>query len=106
MHHKQSFCDATPVREFVRVWMQEARNRRIREAPSAAPADTSRAAEMDTASIVATLPPELRRDVLLGFDESMLNTLPPNLVAEAMILRERNPHQVQVLMDTSWVGGE
>lgn len=66
----------------------------MREAPSAAPADPSRAAEMDNASFVATLPPELRREVLLSADDALLNTLPPNLVAEAMVMRERIPHQV------------
>lgn len=66
----------------------------MREAPAAAPADPSRAADMDNASFVATLPPELRREVLLSADEALLNTLPPNLVAEAMVLRERIPHQV------------
>ncbi len=60
-----------------------------------APADPARAAEMDNASIVATLPPELRREVLLSADEALLGTLPPNLVAEAMVLRERIPHQVR-----------
>lgn len=73
---------------------QEARNRRMREAPAAAPADPSRATDMDNASFVATLPPELRREILLSADETVLNTLPPNLVAEAMVLRERIPHQV------------
>lgn len=73
---------------------QEARQRRMREAPAAPPADPSRAADMDNASFVATLPPELRREVLLSADEALLNTLPPNLVAEAMVLRERIPHQV------------
>lgn len=75
------------------VLEQEARNRRMREAPPAAPADPSRAAEMDNASFVATLPPELRQEVLLSADENLLGTLPPSLVAEAMMLRERNPHQ-------------
>ncbi|CAN0161387.1 unnamed protein product, partial [Scytosiphon promiscuus] len=84
------------------VLEQEARSRRMREAPSggaagagASPADPSRAAEMDNASIVATLPPELRREVLLSADEALLSTLPPNLVAEAMVLRERIPHQAE-----------
>lgn len=85
---------ALPPEMRQEVLEQEARNRRMREAPDAAPADPSRAAEMDNASFVATLPPELRREVLLTADETLLNTLPPNLVAEARVLRERNPHQV------------
>lgn len=86
---------ALPPEMRQEVLEQEARNRRMREAPAAAPADLSRAAEMDNASFVATLPPELRREVLLSADENLLGTLPPNLVAEAMVLRERNPHQVR-----------
>ncbi|CAN0148947.1 unnamed protein product, partial [Ectocarpus sp. 6 AP-2014] len=64
------------------VLEQEARNRRLREAPGNAggPADPSRASEMDNASFVATLPPELRREVLLSADDALLSTLPPNLV--------------------------
>lgn len=85
---------ALPTEMRREVLEQEARNRRMREAPAAAPADPSRAAEMDNASFVATLPPELRQEVLLSADENLLGTLPPNLVAEAMMLRERNPHQV------------
>ncbi|CAM9634931.1 unnamed protein product, partial [Sphacelaria rigidula] len=80
---------ALPPEMRQEVLEQEARNRRMREAPAAAPADLSRAAEMDNASFVATLPPELRREVLLSADENLLGTLPPNLVAEAMVLRER-----------------
>ncbi|CAN0511969.1 unnamed protein product, partial [Ectocarpus sp. 12 AP-2014] len=79
------------------VLEQEARNRRMREAPGNAggPADPSRASEMDNASFVATLPPELRREVLLSADDALLSTLPPNLVAEAMVMRERIPHQAE-----------
>lgn len=89
MRQSINHCATVPVK-----LVQEARNRRLREAPSAAPADPSRAAEMDNASFVATLPPELRREVLLSADDALLNTLPPNLVAEAMVMRERIPHQV------------
>ena len=85
---------AIQIKCYLSSNVQEARNRRMREAPSAPPADPSRAAEMDNASFVATLPPELRREVLLSADEALLNTLPPNLVAEAMVMRERAPHQV------------
>lgn len=74
---------------------QEARNRRARDAPAAAPADPTRVAEMDTASALATFPPDVRREVLLGADDALLNELPPNLLAEAMVLRERNPQHVR-----------
>lgn len=43
---------------------------------------------MDSASILATFPPELRDEVLLTSDESVLASLPPALLAEARTLRE------------------
>ncbi|CAM9941283.1 unnamed protein product, partial [Choristocarpus tenellus] len=61
---------------------------RLREEGSE-PADPSRAEDMDNASFVATLPADLRREILLTANDQLLNTLPPNLVAEAMMLRER-----------------
>jgi hypothetical protein len=44
---------------------------------------------MDVASIIATLPPELREEVLLTADDTILRTLPPALAAEAGALQER-----------------
>jgi len=58
-----------------------------------APADPARAAELDNASFIATLPPELRADVLLTADEETLNNLPPDLIAEANVLRTRAAEQ-------------
>jgi len=54
-----------------------------------APADPSNAEEMDNASFIASLAPELRTEILLTADEAFLNSLPPNIIAEAQILRER-----------------
>ncbi len=54
--------------------------------------DPSRAEDIDNASFIASLTPELRRDVLSTADNTFLRTLPPNLVAEAMLVRERGPH--------------
>eukprot|EP00536_Pseudo-nitzschia_multiseries_P010994 jgi/Psemu1/326262/estExt_fgenesh1_pg.C_3550003 len=65
---------------------QEQQERRLREQ---APADPSNAAEMDNASFIASLAPELRNDILLTADESVIRSLPPNIVAEAQVLRER-----------------
>lgn len=47
------------------------------------------AAEMDNAVFVASLTPDLRRDVLMTASEEFLSTLPPDLVAEARLLHER-----------------
>ncbi|CAN4122413.1 unnamed protein product [Withania somnifera] len=45
--------------------------------------------EMDTVSIIATFPSELREEVLLTSSDAILANLTPALVAEANMLRER-----------------
>jgi hypothetical protein len=67
---------------------QDQRERRAREREQA-PADPSNAEEMDNASFIASLAPDLREEILLTSDEAFLNSLPPNIIAEANILRER-----------------
>ena len=47
------------------------------------------AAEMDNATFIASLTADLRREVLITANEEFLNTLPPDLVAEARLLQER-----------------
>lgn len=47
------------------------------------------ASEMDTATFLATLPPDLREEILLTSGESVIQSLPPNVAAEARVLRER-----------------
>jgi E3 ubiquitin-protein ligase HUWE1 len=51
--------------------------------------------EMDSASIIATFPAELREEVLLTSSEAVLAALPPALLAEAQLLRERAMNQYQ-----------
>ncbi|KAL2630710.1 hypothetical protein R1flu_015396 [Riccia fluitans] len=51
--------------------------------------------DMDSASIIATFPAELREEVLLTSSESVLAALPPALLAEAQLLRERAMNQYQ-----------
>ncbi|POM78135.1 HECT E3 ubiquitin ligase [Phytophthora palmivora] len=64
--------------------------RREREAAARAEtADISRAQEMDNASFVASLAPELREEILVTCDDAFLQTLPSQVRAEAMVLRER-----------------
>ena len=52
-------------------------------------ADESNAQEMDNASFLASLTSELRTEVLMTADDQFLSTLPPPLVAEAHVLRDR-----------------
>ncbi|XP_023545877.1 E3 ubiquitin-protein ligase UPL2-like isoform X2 [Cucurbita pepo subsp. pepo] len=49
--------------------------------------------EMDTVSIIATFPSDLREEVLLTSSEAILANLTPALVAEANMLRERFAHR-------------
>ncbi len=53
------------------------------------PAPQSAAQEMDPASFIATLDPHLRAEVLLGADQELLSSLPPELATEAARLRDR-----------------
>jgi E3 ubiquitin-protein ligase HUWE1 len=68
---------------------QDRRERMRLQNQDETPADPSHAEEMDNASFIASLAPELREEILLTADESFLSSLPPNIVAEAQILRER-----------------
>mmetsp|Transcript_14088 Transcript_14088/g.20124 ORF Transcript_14088/g.20124 Transcript_14088/m.20124 type:complete len:3340 (-) Transcript_14088:211-10230(-) len=70
------------------VIQQDQQERRMREQQQA-PADPSNAEEMDNASFVASLAPDLREEILLTADETLLNSLPPDIIAEAHLLRER-----------------
>ncbi|MBA0691792.1 hypothetical protein Goari_009403, partial [Gossypium aridum] len=49
--------------------------------------------EMDTVSIIATFPSDLREEVLLTSSDAILANLTPALVAEANMLRERLAHR-------------
>jgi hypothetical protein len=77
---------ALPAEMRREVIEQEQQERRSREQ---APADPAHAEEMDNANFVASLSPELREEILMTADDSFLNSLPPNIIAEAQILRER-----------------
>ena len=69
---------------------QEQQQQRLREREAAQPAaDPANAEEMDPASFLASLTPELRQDILLTADDTFLQGLPPNIQAEANALRER-----------------
>jgi len=65
---------------------QEQRQRRLSDS---APADPSNAAEMDNASFIASLAPNLREEILAGADDEFLSSLPSSIATEAHILRER-----------------
>jgi hypothetical protein len=45
--------------------------------------------DMDNASFLASLAPDLRQEILLTADDAFITSLPPTLIAEANVLRER-----------------
>jgi len=57
-------------------------------------ADPTHAQDMSPTDIIASLAPELRREVLMTMPENQLFGLPPGLQAEAQALRERNRRAV------------
>lgn len=86
----QEFLDALPAEIRDEIIQQERQDRRRREREeqrrqaaatgSAAPAAPQ---EMDAASILATLPPALRQQVLMEQDDEILAHLPPEFIAQA-----------------------
>ena len=77
-----------------------------RERQMQAPADPSNAEEMDNASFLASLGPDLREEILLTADETFLSSLPPNILAEARLLRERASIRQQTIQDGRGFGEE
>lgn len=77
-----------------------------RERENATPADSTHAEDMDNASFVASLAPELRNEILTTAEEAFLATLPPNLQAEAQVLRDRAGSQYQFISIPSVQGGD
>lgn len=81
--------------DVLREVLEQERRERMRDGNEAASIDPSRATEMDPASFIESLSPELRADILVTIDEETLNSLPPNLRAEAHVLRERAAQERQ-----------
>ena len=90
------FLDALPPEIRAEILHQEQieqARRRAEEraaAPSGAPAAP---VDMDPASFIASLDPQLRQDVLMDQDEGFIQTLPSHIIAEAGAFRERVPRQ-------------
>ena len=69
--------------------IEQERQRQQRQEESEAVADPSNAEDMDNANFLASLAPDLRQEILLTADEAFLQSLPPQILAEANVLRER-----------------
>eukprot|EP00743_Colponemidia_sp_Colp-15_P003757 GILK01004053.1.p1 GENE.GILK01004053.1~~GILK01004053.1.p1 ORF type:complete len:1970 (+),score=455.64 GILK01004053.1:306-6215(+) len=94
----QEFLDALPPDIRAEVLAQErllnGRNASAAAAASSSsPSVSAHAQDMDNASFIATLSPELREEVLMTSSDEFLASLPPELVAEAMLMRERMMQQ-------------
>ncbi|KAH8601879.1 hypothetical protein B0O99DRAFT_680995 [Bisporella sp. PMI_857] len=93
----QEFLDALPDDIRDEIIQQERQDRRRREREEqrrqqAAASGGAVAPDMDAASILATLPPGLRQQVLMEQDEDMLNLLPRELAEQARAAQRIQPH--------------
>lgn len=90
----QEFLDALPDDIRMEIVQQERQERRRAERDAArrqaaASGQSVIAQEMDTASILATFPPDLRETVLLEHGDQLMDQLPPDMAAQARRLAER-----------------
>ncbi|KAH8678184.1 hypothetical protein BX600DRAFT_377016 [Xylariales sp. PMI_506] len=92
----QEFLDALPEelrQEIVQQERAEQRRREREEArrQNAAAGQEAVAQEMDTASILMTFPPALREQVLMDQGADLMDSLPPEMAAEARRLVRTHP---------------
>jgi hypothetical protein len=85
------FLSALPPDLQAEVLAQQGEMQRVHNvaAQQAAAPSTGTGAEMDMASILATFPAEVREEALLTLDDGTMNALPPNLLSEAIQVRQR-----------------
>ncbi|TCD71204.1 hypothetical protein EIP91_011682 [Steccherinum ochraceum] len=92
------FLDALPPELRAEIIQQETLERartRTEQAPEQPGAAPAQPAEIDPASFIASLDPQLRQVVLMDSDDVLLNSLPSHMVAEAGIYREQRPPRAQ-----------
>ncbi|KAI9737204.1 MAG: hypothetical protein M1818_005736 [Claussenomyces sp. TS43310] len=104
----QEFLDALPAEIREEIIQQERQDRRRREreetrrqaAQNGAVPPPAVAQEMDAASILATLPPDLRRQIIMEQDDDILAQLPPEYAREARAGRPEHPTLSQMRRGT------
>ncbi|TQV98004.1 HECT (ubiquitin-transferase) domain-containing protein [Cordyceps javanica] len=86
----QEFLDALPEELRLEIAQQERQEQRRREGNrrQAGNAGIARPADMDTASILQTFPPELRDEVLLQQGQSLMDQLTPEMAAQSRALNQ------------------
>lgn len=85
------FLDALPPEiraEIIQQERLEQARRRVEEAASTGGNGPAAPAEIDPASFIASLDPQLRQTVLLDQDDGFIQTLPPFMIAEAGVYRD------------------
>ncbi|KAI1498242.1 hypothetical protein F5X99DRAFT_339221 [Biscogniauxia marginata] len=93
----QEFLDALPDDLRLEIVQQERAEQRRREREelrrqTAVPGQTAEAQDMDTASILMTFPPALREQVLMDQGADIIDSLPPEMAAQARrLVRTTNP---------------
>ncbi|EMR65349.1 putative e3 ubiquitin-protein ligase ptr1 + rna transporter 1 protein [Eutypa lata UCREL1] len=94
----QEFLDALPDELRLEIVQQERQEQRRREREEATrrqaivPGQTAEAQDMDTASILMTFPPALREQVLMDQGADIMDSLPPEMAAQARrLVRSTNP---------------
>lgn len=97
----QEFLDALPedIRDEIIEQERQDRRRREREEQrrqAAAAGGPAAAGDMDAASILATLPPALRQQVLMEQDEEMLSLLPQELADQARAAQRDHPAHARI----------
>jgi E3 ubiquitin-protein ligase HUWE1 len=94
------FLDALPPEIRAEILHQErieqARRRAEERAATSSGGDAPAAVDMDPASFIASLDPQLRQDVLMDQDEGFIQTLPSHIIAEAGTYRERAPRPPRI----------
>ena len=92
------FLDALPPEIRAEILHQERIEQARRRAEETAATATAGAGpapvDMDPASFIASLDPQLRQDVLMDQDEGFIQTLPSHIIAEAGTYRERAPRRI------------
>jgi E3 ubiquitin-protein ligase HUWE1 len=96
------FLDALPPEIRAEIIQQETLERASRAppAPVAAPGGaaavlpTAMAADIDPASFIASLDPQLRQVIMMEQDDGFIQSLPPHMLAEANAFREARRHHV------------
>ena len=85
------FLSALPPELQAEVLAQQREMQRMHNvaAQQAAAPSSGTGAEMDMASILATFPADVREEALLNLDDGTMNALPPNLLSEAIQVRQR-----------------